>query len=71
VIDGKQALSGLNGQWNPKPVAGVKLPKTKPLTFAQPDLTSTPPSLAMPHHLQTLLESAAAKKTVKRAPKKS
>ena len=40
VIDAKQATAGLNGQWAGKPAKGVKLPKSKPLSFAKPGIRS-------------------------------
>lgn len=57
VLDAKQALCGLNGQWEPKPKKGVKLDKVKPLKFAEPSLKSKPPALAEKDYLQKIIEA--------------
>ena len=57
VLDAKQALCGLNGQWQPKPVKGTKRPKVKPLKFAEPSLKAKPPALANKDYLQKIIEA--------------
>lgn len=57
VLDAKQALCGLNGQWNPKPQKGRKLDKVKPLKFVQPSLKAKPPALATKNYLQSIIEA--------------
>jgi glycogen debranching enzyme len=57
VLDAKQALCGLNGQWNPKPLKGVKQAKVRPLKFAEPSLNAKPPALANKDYLQKIIEA--------------
>ena len=56
VVDGKQAMKGLNGQWAAKPLPGVKQNKVKPLAFAKPPAKAKFPALQQPHYLQGLIE---------------
>lgn len=57
VLDAKQGLCGLNGQWSPKPLKGAKQPKVKPLKFAEPSLKAKPPALAQKDYLQKIIEA--------------
>lgn len=57
VVDAKQALGGLNGQWSPKPVKGTKLSKVKSLKFTEPSLKAKPPALTNKDYLQKLIEA--------------
>jgi glycogen debranching enzyme len=55
VIEKGRAMSGLNGQWQRKPVLGMKLSKTRPLKFANPNRRVKPPSLKQPHYLERII----------------
>lgn len=57
VIDAKQATAGLNGQWAGKPAKGVKLPKSKPLSFAKPPAKAKFKTLGDRNYLQKIIEA--------------
>ena len=57
VLDTKQGLCGLNGQWAAKPLKGEKLAKVKPLKFATPSLKAKPPALTQKDFLQKIIEA--------------
>lgn len=57
VLDAKQAVSGLNGQWNPNPAKRVKQGKVKLLKFAQSLVKSKPPALTEKDYLQIIIEA--------------
>lgn len=57
VLDARQALCGLNGQWSPQPLKGVKLANVKPLKFAEPSRKAQPPALAEKDYLQKIIEA--------------
>ncbi|MBP7828650.1 MAG: glycogen debranching protein [Kiritimatiellae bacterium] len=55
VIEKGRAMSGLNGQWEARPLPGKKLPKVKPLAFAQPKPRARPPCLKQKDELKGII----------------
>ncbi len=56
VVDGKQAIHGLNGQWADRPAPGEKTGDVKPLDFARPSARLSCPALRTRHFLQGIIE---------------
>jgi glycogen debranching enzyme len=61
VIDPKQAMVGVNGNWEKKPLKGDKAPAPKPIPFRRPSLAAKPRSIREKDFLKNILEPPARK----------